>query len=403
MKKISDFEFISLMASLMAVASLSLDALLPALGDIGISIGIENSNDNQFLVTMIFLGLGIGQLISGTISDSIGRKTVVYIGYAVFVIASLICIFSTNLEMMIFGRLLQGIGLSAPRSVSISIIRDQYSGDHMARIMSFVSVIFIFAPIVAPSFGKLMLDHFGWKSIFYSQLIYGFGVVIWLWRRQPETLNKENKKEIKLSLFIEGTREFFRHKEAVIYTLIIGIITAPFLAYISASQQIFQEQYNLVNEYTYIFSGLALVIGIATYLNGILVVRIGMYRLAILSVISLFLISIMYLVFYGGESNPSVIVFIVFIGLILFTTGFIIGNINSLAMQPIGHIAGIGAALIGFASTIITILLATIIGRYISLSILPIFIGFSLCGAFTLLLMIYINPAKRKITKTITT
>lgn len=393
-KKISDLEFISIMASMMALSALSIDALLPGLMEIGNSLGIIDSNDNQLLITMIFLGLGFGQLISGALSDSLGRKPVVYIGYVVFAVASLICVLSTNLETMIVGRLLQGIGLSAPRSVSMSIIRDKYSGDHMARIMSFVTVIFILAPTVAPSLGKLLLDTFGWQSIFYSQLLFGFGVIIWLWQRQEETLKPENKKKVSLSLFVDGTKEFFKHKDTVIYTFLIGVVSAPFLTYISASQQIFQEQYNLVDLYPYIFSGLAISIGLATLLNGVFVVKFGMKRLASISLVLLFITAIIYNILYLGGTNPPVIVLIVFLALILFSTGFIIGNISALAMQPIGHIAGIGAAIIGFLSTIVTVPLATFIGGFISTNAAPVFIGFSICGAFALIMMFYLNSHK---------
>ncbi|MBT2160546.1 multidrug effflux MFS transporter [Zobellia barbeyronii] len=395
-KKISELEFIGIMASLMALASLSIDALLPGLNEIANSIGITNPKDNQLLITTIFLGLGFGQLISGTLSDSIGRKPIVYIGYIIFVLASILCIFSTSLEMMLVGRLLQGIGLSAPRSVSMSIIRDKYSGDYMARIMSFVTVVFILAPVIAPTFGKIMLDNFGWESIFLSQLIFGLIAVVWLWRRQPETLTDENKKEVRLSLFTNGIKEFLKHKSAVINTLIIGIISAPFLAYISASQHIFEGQYNLGDVYPYIFSGLALGIGLATYLNGILVVKYGMYRLSITAIIALLMISGTYSIFFNGV-NPSSTILIIFLALILFATGFIVGNLNALAMQPIGHIAGIGAALIGFASTILTVVLATLIGRYVDETALPIFAGFAVCSALSLGLILIFNLSNENV------
>jgi len=398
-KKTSEIEFISIMASLMALAALSIDALLPGLNEIGHSIGISNAKDNQLLITMIFLGLGFGQLISGTLSDSLGRKPVVYIGYFVFAIASLLCIFSTSLEMMIVGRLLQGIGLSAPRSVSIAIIRDKFSGNYMARIMSFVTVVFILVPVVAPTFGKLMLDYFGWESIFISQLLFGLIVVIWLWKRQPETLKDENRKEIKFSLFIDGTKEFVKHKQAVVFTLVSGLIIAPFLTYLSASQQIFQEQYNLVDEFPYIFSGLALGVGLATYFNGTLVVRFGMLKMATISLVVLSLISVSYTLLYSGEANPTITTLIIFLALILFSMGFVFGNINALAMQPIGHIAGIGAALVGFISTVMAVPLATFIGRFSDITALPVFVGFAVCGALSLLLILFYHLSDYRLKK----
>ena len=147
------------MAALMSVTALAIDALLPALDVIGIAIGTETPADNQLLVTMIFVGLGIGPLVFGPLSDATGRKPSVYLGFVIFIIASFICISAETLEIMILGRILQGIGLSAPRTVCIAIIRDLYDGDYMARIMSFVTVVFLLIPIVAPAMGKFVLDH----------------------------------------------------------------------------------------------------------------------------------------------------------------------------------------------------------------------------------------------------
>ena len=395
-KKKSNTEFIVIMAFLMSLSAFSIDALLPGLKEIAISIGILDAKNNQLLVTMIFLGLGFGQLISGPLSDSLGRKPVFYIGYTVFAIASLLCVFSTSLEMMLVGRILQGIGLSAPRTVSVAMIRDKFSGNYMARIMSFVTVIFILVPVVAPTFGKLMLDNFGWQSIFYSQLIFGFFMSVWLWKRQPETLKDEDKKEIKPSLFSNGVKEFIKHKQSIIFTLIAGFIASAFMVYLSATQQIFQEQYNLIDEFPYIFSGMALGIGLATFLNGTFVLRFGMLKLASISTIALTLISIIYIILFHGEANPSSSIVILFLGLTLFPIGFIFGNTNALTMQPIGHIAGIGAAISGFVSTIIAVPVATFIGRFIDTTALPVFVGFAVCGVLSLILILFFNISNKK-------
>ena len=151
-------EFIVLMAALMSMVALALDALLPALDIIGLAIGNRDPANNQLLITLFFLGLGTGPLIFGPLSDSAGRKPIVYIGIFIFLFSSLLCIFSESLEVMVTGRILQGMSLSAPRTISIAMIRDRFSGDYMARIMSFVTVVFILIPIVAPAFGKLVLD-----------------------------------------------------------------------------------------------------------------------------------------------------------------------------------------------------------------------------------------------------
>ena len=392
----SEFEFIVIMAALMSLVSLAIDALLPAMTNIGATIGITDTTNNQLLITMIFLGLGFGQLISGPLSDSYGRKPIIYIGFIVFAFASLICVFSTSLEMMIVGRIIQGIGLSAPRTISIAMIRDRFSGNYMAKVMSFVVAIFILVPVVAPALGKIMLDLYGWQSIFYSQLLFGLAVMLWLWKRQPETLKKENKRAFKLSLLISGLKEFIKHKNAVIFTFFSGCITGSFMVYLSASQIIFEQQYNLKDEFPFIFAGIALFIGIATFLNGTFVVRLGMFKLVSVFTIIFTLIPFVYIFLYSGETNPSIYVLVTFFGLQFFAIAFLFGNTRALAMEPIGHIAGIGAAINGFVSTIMAVPIATLIGSFINTTALPLFIGFFVCGVIALLLIQYLNFSNKK-------
>ena len=204
--RLGQFEFIALMASLMSVVALAIDALLPALELIGFSIGTVEASDNQLIIIMIFLGLGVGPLFFGPISDSLGRKPIVYMGFAIFIIASFICVYADSLEMMVAGRILQGIGLSAPRTISIAMVRDSYSGDHMARIMSFITVVFLLVPIVAPAMGKFVLDHYNWQGIFYIQLLFSLLVSFWFWKRQPETLALPNRIPFTRHIFLDGIK-----------------------------------------------------------------------------------------------------------------------------------------------------------------------------------------------------
>jgi DHA1 family bicyclomycin/chloramphenicol resistance-like MFS transporter len=392
----TELEFIIIMASLMSLVALSIDALLPAISDISKSIHIVDLKNNQLFITMIFLGLGFGQLISGPLSDSFGRKPVIYVGFIVFAFASLICVFASSLEMMIVGRLLQGIGLSAPRTISIAMVRDRFSGNYMAKVMSFIVVIFILVPVIAPALGKLMLDSYGWRSIFYSQLVFGFFAMIWFWKRQPETLKPENKKKFKFSLFIDGAKEFIKHKNAVIFTLFSGFITGSFMVYLSASQIIFEQQYNLKEEFPFIFAGLAISIGLATFLNGNLVVRLGMYKLVSIFTFVFTIVPIIYISLFSGESNPSIYILLIFFGIQFFSIGFLFGNTRALAMESIGHIAGVGAAINGFGSTIMAVPIATFIGSFINDRALPLFIGFFVCGFLSLALIVFLKFTEKK-------
>lgn len=394
-KNTFNYEFVALMASLMSIVALSIDALLPALPEIGAAVGAKGPNDNQLLITMIFLGLGFGQLLFGPLSDSFGRKPIVYIGFFVFFIASLICVTTKNFEMMIFGRILQGIGLSSPRSLSISMIRDEFSGDYMAKIISIVVMFFILIPVIAPTLGQFLIYLFNWESIFYFNLIFGFIIMIWFWLRQPETLEKEKRIKFSSHLFVDGLREFLKYKQSIAFTFVSGFITGSFMVYLSTSQQIFQVQYNLTDMFPYIFASLAISVGLATYLNSRLVEKYGMMRIAYTATIAYAAVSILYVIIFSSGINPSIIVLLGFFALQFFAVGFLFGNLRALAMEPLGHIAGIGAAINGFVSTVMAVPIANFIGGFVTDSVLPLFIGFSLFGSLSLITFLIVKRKPR--------
>ena len=387
----SKLEFIALMAALMSVTALAIDALLPALDVIGIDLGVVLQADNQLLITMIFLGLGLGPLLFGPLSDAIGRKPSVYMGFSVFLLASFVCVQATSLEMMIVGRILQGIGLSAPRTICIAIIRDLYQGDYMARVMSFVTIVFLLIPIVAPAMGKFVLDSYTWQAIFYVQAAISVVVTIWFWLRQKETLAVNNRIPFQFHRLIKGTKETLSYKRTIGFTLISGFIVGSFLVYLSASQQIFQEQYGLKQEFPYIFAGLAIAIGIAIFLNGSFVVKYGMEKLVTLSLIGYFTVSTLYIVIFYNTPTPHIYYLFGFFSLQFFFIGFLFGNIRALAMEPVGHIAGIAAAITGFISTMMAVPISTLIGRFVATSTLPLFVGFACCSGISIIILWYIK------------
>lgn len=386
-----EFEFVALMASLMSIVALSIDALLPALPQIGNELGVTNNVDNQMLITMIFLGLGFGQLIFGPLSDSFGRKPIIFIGFFLFVLATIICVITDKFEIMLVGRVLQGVGLASPRTLSIAMIRDSYSGDFMAKILSIVVMVFILVPVIAPALGQYLLHYFNWKSIFYVNLLFGLIVMIWFWKRQEETLTDYNRIKFTKSLFINGTKEFIKYPNAVAFTLVSGFITGSFMVYLSTAQQIFQIQYHLADKFPYIFASLAISVGLATFLNSRYVIRFGMWRIAFTGTVAYFLISLVYVILFWSGVNPSIEILILFFTLQFFAIGFLFGNLRSLAMQPLGHIAGIGAAINGFVSTVMAVPIANYIGSFVSTSVLPLFVGFSIFGLLSVLIFFHLK------------
>lgn len=390
-KGIKELEFVALMAFLMSNVALSIDAILPALTDIGLSFQVSNSNNLQLVIVMIFLGLGLGEVVFGTLSDSFGRKPIVFVGVGVFILASFLIIWAPSLEVMLLGRVIQGIGLSASRSVSIAIIRDTYKGDRMARIMSFIMTIFILVPMVAPLIGQVILKAYNWQAIFYFQLVFISITLIWFRFRQQETLPKDKRVPFSKALFTNGLTEFFRHKKPITYTIISGLIQGAFIAYLGSAQQIFQGQYQMIEEFPYIFGGLAFAVGLSSLLNGSLVVRYGMLKLVSTSLYFSITSSLIYILLFAASPNPSLAVLVTFLFIHFLSMGFIFGNISALAMQPIGHIAGIGAAIFNFTSMFLAVIIAILVGAFMKDAALPLFAGFFTSGVIAILLIRYLK------------
>ncbi len=375
------------MAFLMSNVALSIDTVLPALPDIGLSLQVSNSNHLQLVIIMIFLGLGLGELVFGTLSDSFGRRPMVYIGVGIFILASFLIVWAPTLQILLIGRVIQGVGLSAARSVSISIIRDTYHGERMARILSFIMTIFILVPMIAPLLGQLILTAYNWKAIFYFQLLFISITIIWFWARQEETLKKEKRIPISRHLFTNGLKEFFRYKNTVLFTIITGLLQGTFIAYLGAAQQIFQGQYNRIDEFPYIFGGLALALGLSTLLNSSLVLKYGMLKLVNFSLYLSIISSFAYILCFSNGSNPALTLLIIFLVIQFLASGSIPGNLSALAMQPIGHIAGIGAAIFSFISMSLGVIVAIAIGKFIQDSAISLFVGFFLASVIALVLI----------------
>ena len=269
--------------------------------------------------------------------------------------------------------------------------RDTYSGDFMAKVLSIIVMFFIIVPIIAPTMGQWLLNLFNWQAIFNANLIIGLLIVVWFWKRQPETLAPENKIRFSPAIFITGTKEFIRYKEAVAFTIVSGFITGSFMVYLSTSQQIFQEQYQLGEWFPYIFASTAFSVGFATFMNSRVVIRFGSFNIAYYATIAYAIISLLYVVLFFSGENPSITTLLTFFLTQFFAVGFLFGNLRSLAMEPLGHIAGIGSAINGFVSTVMAVPIANYIGSFVDTSVLPIFIGFSIFGVLSLVVFLVVR------------
>ncbi|MFC3093966.1 Bcr/CflA family efflux MFS transporter [Alteromonas sediminis] len=370
-------EFVTLMAFLTSLVALSIDAILPALDVIGAELNATSTQQTHLSVSLFFAGMAVGQLFFGPFADAKGRVPAIALGLLIFLLGSVMCMLASTMEMLLLGRLVQAFGVSGPRIASLAVIRDLYAGNAMARVMSFIMMVFILVPMLAPIVGKLMLDLHSWEAIFAMFMVVGLIGGGWFYLRQPETLVAEHRQPFSWKKLGYSARFVLTHRQVMNYTIAMGCIFGAFLAYISASQTIFQGYYGAGEAFPYIFATLAFSIGLASYFNGRMVMRFGMHALvkhALRGAISFAVILLALLLVCDGLPPLLALIAVLFVG--FFFVGILFGNMNAMAMEPLGHIAGLGAALIGSLSSMIAVPVAVLIDSFLVDNVYPIGVGF---------------------------
>jgi DHA1 family bicyclomycin/chloramphenicol resistance-like MFS transporter len=388
-------EFVFIVSMMMSLTALSIDAMLPALPQIGADLQVQDANSRQLVVSTIFLGLAAGQLFFGPLSDRTGRKPAIYAGLALYIAGSVVCVLAINFPMLLTGRLFQGAGVSAPRAVGLALVRDRYEGRAMARVMSFVMTIFILVPMVAPTLGQAILLVTGWRAIFGSFILLALITLLWFGLRMPETLAPNDRASFSLHRIVAATREIISLRPALGYTIVAGLVSGAHLGYLSSAQQVFQEQYSLGQHFPLYFAAIAFSIGLASFLNGRLVMRFGMralVRRALLAILALSAAAFGLALPASGQ--PPLGFLLGYLMLTFFCVGILFGNNNALAMQPLGHIAGIGAAIVGSFSTFTSVPLGTLIGQSYNGTVLPLIAGLAVLSALSLIIIRWVEAAR---------
>lgn len=381
-------EFVILIALIISLVALSIDAMLPALPDIAADLMFEDANDAQYIITMLFIGMGIGQIIFGPLSDSIGRKPAINLGFLVFILGCLMSIIAQDFNDMMIGRFFQGLGAAGPRIVSIALVRDRFAGRQMARVMSFVMTIFILIPIIAPSIGQLIVNFSTWHSIFVLFLVLTVVAMTWFSLRQPETLPRENRISFSPAQMMSDIKSICAIPAAMGYTITMGFIFGAFIGYLSSAQQILQTQYALGNQFAIYFGVLAASIGLASLVNAKLVMRFGMRRLSRAAMTVTALLSVpFFLLAQYYQGHPPLAQLMAYLLCVFFFFGIMFGNLNALAMEPLGHIAGLGSALVGSISTLMSVMLGIIVAGAYDGTILPLVASFAILSFLGLVSM----------------
>ncbi|KZN13707.1 multidrug effflux MFS transporter [Marinomonas sp. TW1] len=386
-------EFTILVALLMSIVAISIDALLPALGIIGNDLGAVTANQPQLLISMLFLGMALGQLICGPLSDALGRRPVLFSGFALYLIGTLICYQANNLEMLMIGRFIQGLGVAGPYISAISLVRDLFHGAQMARIMSLVMMIFVLVPAIAPTLGQGIMLISDWRGIFELYLVYAIILMLWIFFRLKETLPKEQRIAFSTKGFYDGFKEVITNRITASYTICMGLFFGSFIGYLNSSQQIFQVQFETGNMFSLYFGLLALVLGVSSLINARVVESYGARHIAFRAICLVVVASAIFLSLHAFV-DINLWMFMLYASVLFFCFGLLFGNVNALAMEPMGHVAGIASAIIGSVSSIMSMSIGTVIGQLYDNTLIPISAGFVIMGSLALAIMFWAEKGR---------
>jgi DHA1 family bicyclomycin/chloramphenicol resistance-like MFS transporter len=379
-------EFVVLAAAMMSTQAMAIDAILPAFPIIVRALEVANENHVQWIVTAYMTGLACGQLFWGLMSDRFGRRPILIGGLGLYVLAALLCGLAGSFHALLIWRFIHGLS-AASVVVTRSVIRDLYSGRHMARVMSLTFMVFLTVPILAPSLGQLILFAAPWRYIFIVCGIFAAFVWVWTAWRLPETLHPEYRLTLSLAHIAGAVRLVLFNRSSLCYTLAMSVMFGGIMAYVGMVQQIFGEVFHRANLMPTMFALCATTMGVAAFLNSRIVERLGMRRISHTALLT-------YLIITGLHSLIAALglehiwTFVAFQSATMACFALSLSNFGAMAMEPVAAVAGVGASLQGFVSTLGGALVGALIGRQFNGTALPLAAGSLCCGMAGLLFVL---------------
>jgi DHA1 family bicyclomycin/chloramphenicol resistance-like MFS transporter len=376
-------QFVAFVAAVMATNALAIDTMLPALPVIGQALSIATENDRQWIVTAYLLGFGGAQIFYGSLADRFGRRPVLLTALVLYAGFSAVAGFAGSLGVMVVARVLQGVGAAGTRVLAVSIIRDRYAGRQMARVMSLTLIVFLAAPIAAPSLGQLIMLVAPWHAIFFALAAFGAGMAIWGALRLRETLHEEDRLPIATGRILGAFRIALTQRKAVGYMLAMTVMLGGLFGYINSVQQVFADIFHAAPLFPALFGLSAVFMAAASLINSRIVGRLGMHRVSHIALLGYVVVGGAHaLLAWTGHEN--IWTFTICQSLMMFCFGLVVSNFGALAMEPLGHIAGTASSVQGFVTTVGGATLGFIIGQQFDGTAIPMTLGFFGLGAIAL-------------------
>lgn len=376
----SSKRFVAMMACLMGMSALGIDSVLPIFPNIvdEFSLPLAEHNRIQQVVFMFMLGFATLQLLFGLLSDAYGRKLILISGIIIYLIATVSVFFINSFEQLLWVRFAQGAGLAAPRVLTMTIIRDRVEGAAMSRIVSFVMMVFLMIPIVAPMVGQIIIGFAPWRGVFFFLMVTGVAMVVWVIWELPETLVSEGRMPISLNKLKRANQAFFSDRPTQIYLILISLLFGMLMTYVGLAEQILQKDIYHLGALFPLFFGLVVTgMLMASVINTRFVMRWGMVKMVTLAlIILLFADSLLFVSVIASGGIIPLGLFIVLLMLHFLGFGLAMPNLNAMAMQPYRQIAGTASALIGTITTILGVLVAQLISHFFDGTLYCLGIGF---------------------------
>jgi MFS transporter, DHA1 family, multidrug resistance protein len=386
-------EMTIMLAGLMALNSFAIDAMVPALPDIGRSLHVAHENQQQLVVIAYFVGFASTQLVWGPLADRFGRKPIMAAGVGLYGLFALLCAVAGSFELLIAGRVLMGAAAAASRVLVVAMVRDLFEAEEMARVMSLVFMTFMLMPVLAPNVGQLILLFASWRAIFLVLALYAVVMVAWPALRMPETLHPEFRRPLDWRATVGAIAATLRDPQSRGYTLAMTISFSALVAYISSIQQIVFDAFHKPALIGLVFASVAAPMAVASWLNSRVVGRFGLRRVGHSAALAFMLITAGHaaIALAGFETLP---IFILLQGLTMASFAFTSSNLGTLAMEHMAPIAGTASSVQGVIGTIGAAAIGFVIGQRFDGTAVPFLVGTAVCAAGGFLLIVFTEPKR---------
>lgn len=385
-------EFIGLMAFLFATVALAIDTMLPAMPEIAAQLSPDMPNRAVLVVASFVLGMGVGTFFTGPMADAWGRRPVILWGLALYIAGAVVGFFETSLYSLLMARFLQGLGAAGPRVAAMAILRDLYSGRRMAKLISMILIVFMMVPAVAPAMGALILSVAHWRAIFGVFVLFAALCMVWFGLRQPETLAPAQRRPFGWSSIRAGLADIAAQPRVLIYIAVLALVFAMLFGMIQSIQPIMDQRYDRGDSFPFWFALIAVIAGSAGFLNASLVMRLGMRLLVSATFVSQAVFAALALLgFTVLDLSPGqeFALFMIWAVTVFFQTGLTVGNLNALAMEPLGHIAGLAASVVSAVATVLGGALSIPLSMAFDGTARPLAAGFCALALLGVLLMLF--------------